>query len=307
VLPVIVVVFRRFRSILDAPVDSGWSLRLVVLAHGLPQLRADAKRWRAAVREGRSIDKRLGQGTIEIADHRTELGRVQQEADSSRGLILANGVDQRLVNVTPVDLLLVVGPHPTRAANARFAATIAALWGLPFLVLLTGWRWMSRSYQDSGSYLLSVVADAMWMTIVLVGTSAVIGMLWQHLPGRRGPLRVLPFVALYMITPVVGFVVPYLTDTERIALGLVEVLCFLAVVTFVGLAMDLRAIREIRPPWQLRVQTLAFAYGTENLPAQIAFLSAQVSAVIGLITFVKTGAVSDVGSPSAGGHSTSNR
>jgi Family of unknown function (DUF6185) len=295
-IPLVALTFRRFHSILDLQVSPGSTLRSVVIDYGLDNLRADAKQWRAAIRAGRSVDKRLGQGSIEMAEHRAEIDRIDREADRSRGLILAHGVDRLQVDVTPIDLLLTIGPYCSRTANARFAAKVAALWGLPFLVVLTGWRWHSRGLQDGGSYLLSIAADAAWMAIVLVGSSTVIGLVWQHLPGRRGPLRVLPLVALYMITPVANSAVPYVTDTEKYWLGLIEVLCFLAVTTSVGLAMDLRALREIRPPWQLRVQALAFAYGTENLPAQIAFLSAQLSAVIALVTFWKTGALPDVGS-----------
>lgn len=90
VLPITVLTFLRFRSILDAPVRSGRTLRSVVIEYGLENLREDGKRWRASVREGRSIDKRLGQGDIEIAEHRAELGRIREEADRSRNLILAH-------------------------------------------------------------------------------------------------------------------------------------------------------------------------------------------------------------------------
>jgi hypothetical protein len=302
-IPLVTLTFRRFHSILDLPVSPGRTLRSVVVDHGLDNLQGDAKQWRAAIRAGRSIDKRLGQGSIEVADHRAEIDRINQDTYRSRNLIRAHGVDRVHVDVTPIDLLLTLGPYCSRTANARFAAKVAALWGLPFLVVLTGWRWSSRTFQDGGSYLLSIAMDAAWMAIVLIGSSTVIGLIWQHLPGRRGPLRVLPLVALYAITPVVASAVPFMTDTEKSWLGLVEVLCFLAVATSVGLAMDLRALRDIRPPWQLRVQALAFAYGTENLPAQIAFLSAQLSAVIALVTFMQTGDLPDAGSagsPAAG-------
>lgn len=305
VLPLVALTFRRFRSILDTPVPSGRSLRSVILGYGLDALRVDAKRWRAAIREARSVDKRLGQGSIEIAAHRTEMSQVDLEAEQSRGLILANRVDDVLVRVTPIDLLLTVGPYPSRAANAQYAVKVAALCGLPFVIVLTACRWLLRSYQDGGSYLLSIFIDASWMTIVLIGSGAVVGMIWQHLPGRRGPVRVLPLVGLYMITPVVAFVVSDLTDTDKgetRLLSLVELLCFLAVATSVGLAMDLRALRDIRPPWQLRMQALAFAYGTENLAAQLTFLAGQLSAVIGLVTFIKTGDLSSP-APTSSGHS----
>jgi hypothetical protein len=303
-IPLVALTFRRFRSILDIPDRAGRSLRSAVLGHGLDALRADARRWRATVREGRSIDKRLGQGSIEIAAHRAEMTRIDEDAERSRGSILAHGVNGRLAGVTPIDVLLALGPYPSRLANARFATTVAALCGLPFLVVLTGLRWYYRGFQEGGSYLLSLVSDAGWMTVVVVGSSAVVGLLWQHLPGRRGPLRVLPLVGIYAVVPVLAYVVARLSGEEKDAVGLqslAEVVCFLAVVTTVGLAMDLRALRDIRPAWQLRMQTLAFAYGTENLPAQLAFVSAQITAVVGLITFVKTGSPPpDSAAPGAG-------
>ena len=111
----------------------------------------------------------------------------------------------------------------------------------------------------------------------------------------------LSLVALYAVTPTLELAYSYFSEPAPSAYLIIKILSFLGVATFVGLAMDLKAVRKTRPPWQRRLQALAVAYGAENVPAQLAFFLAQASAIIAVITFVQVGMGMDPGA--AGGTS----
>ena len=288
-LPLIIAVFRRFRSVLDVRPAGTETLRSRVVTAGMDTVRADARAWRAAVREGRSLEKRMNQGNIDTESYQRDLQRIFDDTERSRHIIQRNP-SSRDLNITPMDLLLATGPNISPTENAKTAAKIAALWGFPFAILLTVLSWPTGfSVNYYNSFILLALSYFGWQLLSIIALGAVIGLLWQHLPGRRGPLRVIPLVALYSIVPAAEYLVPYVLDQEASRIYPVQILCALAVATFVGLAMDMRAVRGMRPPWQVRLQALAFAYGAENVPAQLAFVLAQASAIVAVIGLFKTG------------------
>jgi hypothetical protein len=297
-LPLTIIAFSAFRSVLDTLQDDGRTLRAHLFEIGIDQLNGDANRWRAAVREGRAADKLLAQGNIGLSAYRGETNRISQELAESARRLQPGDTDQSRSMFTPMDVLLSVGPTLSPLENAKFAAKTSALWCAPFAVLLIGVYWPGEDVMIySSSYVLVAVFELVWVTLSFVACGAVIGLVWHHLPGRRGPIRVLPLVALYAIAPILELAYSYFSETKLSAPPIVEVLSFLGVATFVGLAMDWKAVRKTRPPWQRRLHALAVAYGAENVPAQLAFFLAQASAIIAVITFIHNGMGADTNLP----------
>jgi len=310
-IPATILTFRTLRGVLDRRQANGGDLAAEARVRGLAELRTEARSWQLAIRKGRAVEKALAQGQLDAQAHLDNATAGLGDASGTRGRwrlrtwarpsrqparVSAATLDP---TVTPVDLLLAAGPSLRPFDNARYAARISAWSGIPIAVALGIYTHLSYPLPSTltlSSAVLPTTSTTLWLAAEFVVFGAVTGAVWHHLPGRRGPIRVLPLVLLFTPVTAAAFLLPFLFGGAWTLQPLVELFLLWAVATVVGVAMDLAALRAIRLPWQRPRHMFALAYGVDTLTAQLTFLAAQASAVIAIITFIKTG-----GAPGGGG------
>ena len=250
-LPITIMAFRAFRTRssrygrVDSPLLTSGGRQEVSQV-----LKKQARIWRMTVRHGRAAEKRLSQGDLGIGQYRGRLDKAEREiatANSSiRRVISAarkEGVsryveDHVQPDATPIDILLSVGPRFSPAGNALYAAKVATLWSMPVTLPMTIFTLVTAqlSVLYSTTTVMWTLDTALWLQCECTVLGALIGASWEYLPGRRGPIRVLPLVLLFSITPLAGFLLPYVFGGAWSFRPLLEVFLMLAVATAVGLA-----------------------------------------------------------------------
>ncbi|MEV0680775.1 DUF6185 family protein [Actinosynnema sp. NPDC050436] len=216
---VVLLVFRRLRSPLDRVVSAtGATVRDTVARSGLDVLRGH------------------------VAEALTT------EGAGRRGKRLRGKGSDALAGLTPAEVLLAAGPGATPVANARHAIRYALLLGLPVNLLLNGGEWVGglSTAQRPSSYLFDAALLACWLVVRWLVTGAVVGLLWQHLPGRSGPVRVLPVVALFVGTRLVSDGLLRLADAQAREAPLVGAALYAVVLVAVGWLMDRRTLKALR-------------------------------------------------------------
>ncbi len=318
-LPLTLQIVRSLRSRLDDVVENNDQKTLldVVRACDLETLRRQARDWQVNLRQGRAADKRLEEGDIDARAYRQAVD-YEQHVGSAGPLGLLSRLWRRRATtrevdrqplltskLTPVDVLLLVGPSLSPIHNAKYAAKVAGIWGAPFALALAAYVRVAYPLPSAltlTSAVLPTLTTAAWLFLEFAVLGAVLGATWHHLPGSRGPIRVLPIALLFAPGLMLQFASRYASGGDWSAQPLVEFLLLLAVATLVGLAMDLRSLRELRQPWQRPRRLVTSVYGLEGLPAQAAFVLAQASALVAIVAFVQGGADGPAGGvPSAPG------
>jgi hypothetical protein len=301
--------FRRFKSILDAK-EEGVASPLaseVARPQGLQDLRDDARVWRTALREARSAEKKLHDGEVTTTSYIKEMGAlesftdVQERVDGNRSKPGRPRIGLKS-KYNPIDIVMAVGPGGTPKENAKYALKVSLTAGVPAsvgMVALATYQWPFDSALILRTALLPLLGRVFWSLIVPVSAGLVVGVLWQHLPGRRGPIRVLPVALIYAFVPLLQSPMPVLTGGRWEIYWIVDALVFFAIATIVGVAMDLRSLRETRWRWQKGRQVFALVYGLDNASAQLAFWVAQVAAIGGLVAALLS--VGDASSTASGG------
>jgi hypothetical protein len=187
--------------------------------------------------------------------------------------------------ITPLDVLLAVGagvrPMDNLVRCVRLMIWPAVLGGLTLLIA----QW-SAGVDYSGGYPGSIAAgyirDVLWAIGKWLFAAGVVGVAWHHLPGRRGPVKVLPVVAAYASGSLVTYGVPYLFGgayslNDALAAGL-----FAAVLIGVGVRMDISVLRELNASRRLSRKQFITGYGVGNLPSRITVLLAPLTAAIAI-------------------------
>ena len=139
------------------------------------------------------------------------------------------------------------------------------------------------------SLILGYASDFAWYTVSWVFAAAALGLFWQYLPGKRGPLKVLPLVLADSVGSTCLFVVPKLTGAVTTTDGLIDSAVFAVVLLFLGLAMDIRTLRNLGAAKYLTLQEGVAAYGVSNLPSRITAALAPVSAVVAIVFTIIAG------------------
>ncbi len=259
---------------------SGQTVRSVADAYDIGELRGAAARWSRIQHRGRALDRDLAKGTIQVGAHADETSRL---AGTS---LLPDAKVQtidwlRAASVTPVDVVLALGPKATPWENAKRGAVVAAAVGAPAAVLKL---WLGRQTQPAAqpgpdySVMLDWITLIAWEAAAWMGAGAVLGLLWQKLPFRRGILRTLPLITAVAAVEILRYAMVELTGGNSLAM--VDLALFAAVITATALVMDLEALRPTDTWWSRRRDALAAAYGMENLGARIAFVVAQAAVIV---------------------------
>ncbi|WP_308402972.1 DUF6185 family protein [Streptomyces sp. Tu102] len=203
-------------------------------------------------------------------------------------------------DITVVDAVLALGPRDTWWDNGMRAARYAAVVSLPFAGVLT-WSQTLRGDALNGTLydpfgFPEVVWSAVSWVFAFAWAGFLLGALWRRLPGRRGPVKALPLAVAYA-APVGLFAVGnHLLGEEQDILALAAA-AVLLVFTLTALAMDLDTFRAERVFWPSRTQLLLSVYQMRFFSLQIAWVLAQLVALVTLWQFFTSADVP----PSGGG------
>jgi hypothetical protein len=202
---------------------------------------------------------------------------------------------QRKSVPTPVDVLLALGPGGTPQANlhksVQFVAMPALIGGTLFCVA----KWLTYpivAVNQSDSVVLGILDTVGWEAAKWVLAAAALGLLWQHLPGRRGMIKALTPVAVYATGPLLQWGLTLRTDGAPDWLPLADAALFAVVLLIVGLRMDRAALIDVAPAGGSRFRTLINAYGLENFSARLTALLTPVLVVLAVVSAFQGGDVS---------------
>ncbi|MFI1868531.1 DUF6185 family protein [Streptomyces jumonjinensis] len=177
-----------------------------------------------------------------------------------------------------VDVALAWGPGPHWWDNARHAAKLAFVFGIPAsfaVVWLTSFpdhrTWLFTLHTPNG--LLEIVAKFCAWQIAWAGAGMVLGALWRVLPGRRSPVRALSLTVAYALPVGVGALLSRITDTE-LSKALLYVMFMLIILTLTSLWLDMSTFREERQFWPTSFGLLLSIYQLRGIATQTAYVLA---------------------------------
>ncbi|MFJ3923883.1 DUF6185 family protein [Streptomyces sp. NPDC090022] len=198
----------------------------------------------------------------------------------------SRGAHRPAEHYSVVDLALAWGPEFNWWDNARHAARLAFLFGIPATVSLV-WldripdyqHWLSVLHEQSG--LLEIVAKLCAWQLAWAGAGMALGALWRVLPGRHSPFRALSLTLAYALPVGVGALLSRIADTEA-GYALLHVLLMLTVLTLTSLWMDMATFSGERQFWPTRFGLLLSIYQMRGISVQIAYVLAQVAAAVAI-------------------------
>jgi hypothetical protein len=278
---------RDRRTLLDTSLaEPGSTVRSVIENHSISELRAAAAQWGRVRQRGRALDRDLAKGAISLNAHTEETQKLldihllpRANAETVRQL--------RAETVTPVDMVLALGPGASPWENAKWGIKIVGLTSIPAAAVGLWLRRPASSPAFSDMAVLNWIGIVAWEVTAWLTAGAVLGLLWQRLRFRRGIRKALPLVTAYAAAQLVSFATEELTGDNSIALT--DIALFTAVVTFAALLMDVAALHTADTWWSRPRHALATAYGMENLSTQVAFVAAQAVALLTIINFIQGG------------------
>ncbi|MET9778575.1 DUF6185 family protein [Streptomyces sp. NPDC006367] len=239
-----------------------------------------------AYRETHAELRRLDQGLFgDVPPKRSDL---EQRLSDLHNWPVTGGSDRLPAKVSVVDGALALGPKDTWWANGSRCARLALIPAVPAsLLLVWAWRvrgeaWQATLLDDFGlpDLLLSFVAEAVMFT----SSAFVLGALWRHLPGRRGPAKALPVALAFALPIALDSLVFRFTGESTANLALV-VSTMLFVLTVTSIAVDFDTFHGERRYWQSRLGLLLSIYQMRYYSLQVAYLIAQVVAMITIWEF----------------------
>lgn len=239
-----------------------------------------------AYRETHAELRRLDQGLFgDVPPKRSEL---EQRLSNLHNWPAAGGSDRLSAKVSVVDGALALGPKDTWWANGSRCARLALIPAVPAsLLLVWAWKVKGEAWQVTlhgqfglPSLLLSFVAEM----VMLTSSAFVLGALWRHLPGRRGPAKALP-VSLAFALPIALHSLVFRFTGESTANLALAVSAMLFVLTVTSIAADFDTFRDERRYWQSRLGLILSIYQMRYYSLQVAYLIAQVIAMITIWEF----------------------
>ncbi|GAB1515727.1 DUF6185 family protein [Actinophytocola sp. KF-1] len=293
-------VFLRMGSPLDRLTRPGGpTVRAALAGIDVTELRRRAKDWQLYVQHAKSAELAYASGDIDRETYESKVGGGAPERGWFTGVRRRFGRQQTqprpavlLGGLTPIDVLLARGPSTDVAGNIRHATRYALVLGLPveLAIYLYDWPDLFVLWRRPESYLYDTVWPVTAMAVSWYLTGAIIGGLWRHLPGKRGPVKVLPLAVLFVVSRLGMLGVEHVTGVAVSTDELVSCGVFVGVVTIIGLLMDLATLRPLSSAWSRPRQALMAVYGVQNLAGQLTFLLAQVAATLAIVAFLRGGA-----------------
>ncbi|MEU5159694.1 DUF6185 family protein [Streptomyces sp. NPDC020875] len=271
------------RSVLDQPLErSGRPLADFLDSASRNRLLKKSR----AYRETHAVLRRLDQGMF--GDVPPKRGDLERKLRKLHNWPTPAGPDRLPSRMSVVDGALALGPRDDWWANGSRCAMLALAPSVPASLLMT-WAWTVKgeAWQSTLLYPFGVPGIltnfTYWMATWL-GAAFVMGVLWRHLPGRRGAAKAIPVTAAFTLLSAVDALMYQFTDEGAANLPL-EVSAMLFVLTVTAIAMDFDTFRGERRYWQSRLGLLLSIYQMRYYSLQVAYLIAQVIAMIAIWEF----------------------
>ncbi|WP_328674434.1 DUF6185 family protein [Streptomyces sp. NBC_00322] len=292
----------------------------------LADLRATALAYHSLEQEGRKLDAAWnGASDMDAEAYHQKRGSIERELDrlsdwppptnaatSGRLRIRrgrrrnGNAVGRLPAGVTPVDVAMCLGPSTTPWQNGLRASLYMTIMSLPVVLYLykedydPSW-WTSQFTQWFGP--LWLVYWVLIPPLAWASSGFLLGFFWHELPGRRGPVKILPIALAYVIAMLVDSFVRYALDqtAANYQWGVTGLLTIALTITSV--TMDANTLRAQRPSWATSWSPLASVYRLGAAQTGVALVIAQVAAIVSLWLQLRNGMDSgggESGSPTEG-------
>ncbi|MFD6073262.1 DUF6185 family protein, partial [Amycolatopsis lurida] len=194
----------------------------------------------------------------------------------------------------PVHVLIAIGPGGSPMDNMRLAVRFAAL---PSLIagaglLTTGWVvYPQLSINQQDSLVLTVIDTVGWEVAKWLLAAAALGLAWQHLPGKRGPVKVLPIVLTYATAPLGQFLLNRASNGVQDWVPLADAALFTLVMLFVALRLDFTCLAGVqtRSADQGRIGRMLATFGLSNTRRHLAEMITLVAALFAIWTALTGG------------------
>lgn len=280
------VTLFRSRSVLAQPFEASQRAFATVAGSGARETLLDRAR---SYREIHAVLRRLDQGLF-AGDQPPEREELEERLSKLHDWPASgtSAPDRLPARASVVDLALALGPRDDWWDNGSRGARLALIPGVPAAVLGT-WAWTVRgeAWQDTLWYQLGlpdmVLTFVFWLT-TCAGAGFVLGALWRELPGRRGPAKAVPVALAFALPVAFDALAGWLTDEGAANMAL-HASVMLFVLTVTGIALDLETFQGERRYWQSRLGLLLSVYQMRYYSLQVAYLIAQVLAMIAIWEF----------------------
>ncbi|UOX88780.1 DUF6185 family protein [Amycolatopsis sp. FBCC-B4732] len=198
---------------------------------------------------------------------------------------------------TPVHVLIASGPGGSPLDTMRSATRFAVL---PSLIagaglLTTEWViYPHLSINQQDSLVLTMVDAVAWEAVKWLLAAAALGLSWQHLPGNRGPAKVLPIVLTYATAPIGQLLLDRASGGLRDWVPLADAALFTLVMLFVALRLDFAAQADLplRSATRGRVGRVLATFGLSDVRSHIVEVITLVAALLAIWTALTGGEVS---------------
>lgn len=188
-------------------------------------------------------------------------------------------------SVDVVELALAWGPRATWWQNACRAALLTALIAVPANAVsfwadnIRGSLWDSVTRDRLG--IVGLLANAASLELWAAALGFVLGALWRVLPGRRGPAKALGLFLVYAVPVAAHWILTRATG-QAFGTWALDLALTLLVLTVTGVVMDIDTFRQEGIYWPTKASLLLSIYQLRTASVQLAFLVAQVVALVGV-------------------------
>ncbi|MFE2015196.1 DUF6185 family protein [Streptomyces sp. NPDC059491] len=231
--------------------------------------------------------RRLDQGMF--GDEPPKRSDLEQRLNELHEWPAPGGQERLPARVSVVDAALALGPRDTWWANGSRCARLALIPAVPASLLMM-WVWRVRGEAGESTLgdpygFLSLGIDFVGWMATWAGAAFVMGALWRLLPGQRGAAKALPLTLAFAVPIAADVLVLQFTDESTAGLAL-AVSAMLFVLTVTGIAVDFDTFRGERRYWQSRLGLLLSVYQMRYYSLQLAYLVAQLVAMISIWQFI---------------------
>jgi hypothetical protein len=190
-------------------------------------------------------------------------------------------------SAAPVDrhyvrLAFAFGPYGDPWRTARFATMVAGA----FAIIPAAWFmwtefsnsfWTYAGGQEFGG--IQIPTKVVGEVLFWIVPGFLLGLLWRHLPGRAGAIKVLPIAASYVISAMGHLLLSRLLGQDPAAWAVQRSLLVWGVLSMTAIVIDFKTLRMLeREPSSVRYN-LATVYGIAGWPARLSGLLPQLVAI----------------------------
>ncbi|MFG2118389.1 DUF6185 family protein [Streptomyces sp. NPDC048710] len=187
--------------------------------------------------------------------------------------------------VSVVDVALCWGPGRRWWNNALIGARWASVFGILPSMILAWYQYVYDAEQwtltfNSPTGIPDTVGKFLTQEIAFAGSGLVLGALWRVLPGEHGPMRAFSLFIAWLIAILVVAVRSVSENPRELGLEVLKVVLMLTVLTMTSMWMDTDTFSRERLYGTKRLGLLTSLYEVRGFSGQVAFLIAQLVAMV---------------------------